>query len=56
MAGHAAQDEEVRQDVDDVDRFSLRATRIARHSWVNSSMTLSIRNFLPSWVRSSTKS
>src|SRR5262245_27278578 len=36
--------------------LSLRATRIARHSWVNSSMTLSIRYRRPSWVRSSTKS
>src|SRR5436309_11330321 len=36
--------------------LSLRATRIARHSWVNSSITLSIRYLLPSWVRSSTKS
>src|SRR5215210_656237 len=36
--------------------LSLRSTRMARHSCVNSSMTLSIRNFRPSWVRSSTKS
>ena len=36
--------------------FSLRATRIARLSCVNSSSTLSMRYFLPSWVRSSTKS
>src|SRR5215470_2585346 len=36
--------------------LSLRATRIARHSWVNSSSTLSIRYLRPSWVRSSTKS
>jgi len=36
--------------------FSLRRTRIARLSWVNSSITLSIRYFLPSCVRSSTKS
>jgi integrase len=36
--------------------FSLRETRMARHSWVNSSMTLSILNRLPSWVRSSMKS
>src|SRR5262245_28629555 len=28
--------------------LSLRATRIARHSWVNSSMTLSIRYRRPS--------
>src|SRR5262245_40651360 len=34
--------------------LSLRATRIARHSWVNSSSTLSIRYLRPSWVRSST--
>ena len=36
--------------------FSLRSIRIARHSRVNSSMTFSMRNFLPLWVRSSTKS
>jgi hypothetical protein len=36
--------------------FSFRSTRIVRHSRVNSSMTLSMRSFLPSWVRSSTKS
>src|SRR5207237_9558009 len=29
---------------------------MARHSWVNSSMMLSMRNLRPSWVRSSTKS
>src|SRR5437763_16748735 len=29
---------------------------MARHSWVNSSMMLSMRNLPPSWVRSSTKS
>src|SRR3954447_18271273 len=31
--------------------LSLRATRIARHSWVNSSMTLSIRYFRPELVQ-----
>src|SRR5262249_50740156 len=36
--------------------LSLRATRIAKHSWLNSSSTLSIRYLRPSWVRSSTKS
>ena len=36
--------------------FSLREIQIANHSWVNSSMTLSILNRLPSWVRSSMKS
>src|SRR3954468_16931705 len=36
--------------------LSLRATRIAKHSCVNSSMTLSIRNLRLSCVRSSTKS
>ena len=36
--------------------LSLRPTRMARHSWVNSSMTFNILNFRPSWVRSSTKS
>src|SRR6187549_318226 len=36
--------------------LSLRATRIARHSWVNSSMMLSKRILRPLWVRSSTKS
>src|SRR5262249_17126040 len=29
--------------------LSLRAARIARHSWVNSSSTLSIRYLRPSW-------
>ena len=36
--------------------LSFAELRIARHSWVNSSITLSIRYFRPSWVRSSTKS
>ena len=36
--------------------LSLRATRIDRHSRVNSSTTFSIRNLRPSRVRSSTKS
>src|SRR6187455_3497529 len=36
--------------------LSLRSIRIARHSLVNSSMMLSMRNFLPLWVRPSTKS
>lgn len=36
--------------------LSLRSIRIARHSRVYSSITLSMRNFLPSWVRPSTKS
>ena len=36
--------------------LSRRSMRIARHSRVNSSMMLSMRYFLPSWVRSSTKS
>ena len=48
---HAAQDEQIGQDVDDVVRSQLPSTRIARHSRVNSSMRLSMRNFLPSWVR-----
>ena len=56
MARHAAQDEEVRQDVNDIVDLSFRSMRIARHSRVNSSMTFSMRNFLPLWVRSSTKS
>src|ERR1700748_3402666 len=29
--------------------LSLRPTRIAKHSWVNSSSTLSIRYLRPSW-------
>jgi hypothetical protein len=33
--------------------LSLRLTRIAMHSRVNSSITLSMRYFLPLWVRSS---
>ena len=36
--------------------LSVRETRMARHSRVNSSMRLSMRNFLPSYVRLSTKS
>src|SRR3954452_20741049 len=36
--------------------LSRRDTRMARHSWVNSSMRLSRRNLRPSWVRSSRKS
>lgn len=36
--------------------FSLRATRIARLSRVNSSMMHNIWNAFPSWVRSATKS
>ena len=36
--------------------FSFRSILIDRHSRVNSSITLSIRNFLPSCVRLSTKS
>ncbi len=36
--------------------FNFRSMRIARPSRVNSSMTFNMRNFLPSWVRSSTKS
>jgi hypothetical protein len=36
--------------------LSLRATRMARHLWVNPSTTFSIRILHPSWVRSSTKS
>ncbi len=35
---------------------SLRPTRMARHSWVNSSRTFSSLNLRPSWVRSATKS
>jgi hypothetical protein len=56
MAGNTAKDEEVRQDVDHILDFSFRSMRIARHSRVNSSMTLSMRNLRPLWVRSSTKS
>ncbi|AMY72136.1 hypothetical protein AKL17_2p0014 (plasmid) [Frigidibacter mobilis] len=36
--------------------LSFRATRIARHSRVNSSTTFSMRSLRPSRVRSSTKS
>jgi hypothetical protein len=36
--------------------LSRRATLIARHSRVNSSIRHGMRYFLPSWVRSSTKS
>ena len=56
VAWNAAQDEQVREtSMTSVD-LSLRLIRIARHSRVNSSMTLSMRYFRPSWVRSSTKS
>ena len=57
MARNATQDEEVRQDVDDIGRLQspVDPDRQAP-SWVNSSMTFSMRNFLPLWVRSSTKS
>ena len=57
VAGNAPQDEEVRQHVDDVRRPepAVDPDRQAS-SWVNSSMTLSMRNLRPSWVRSSTKS
>lgn len=34
---------------------ALRAPRLAKHPWVNSSTTSSIRNLRPSRVRSSTK-
>jgi len=36
--------------------FSLRSILIARYSRLNSSITLSMRNFLPSWIRLLTKS
>jgi hypothetical protein len=36
--------------------LSLRSTRIVSASFVNSSMMLSARKILPSWVRSWTKS
>ncbi len=55
VAVHAAPNEEISQHVDDIDGLEL-ATWIARHSWANSSITLSMRYFRPSWVRSSTKS
>ena len=35
---------------------SSNLTRLARHSLVNSSITFSMRNLRPLWVRSSTKS
>ena len=36
--------------------FNLRSTTTAMHRLVNSSITVSMRNFLPSCVRSMTKS
>jgi len=36
--------------------LSFRATRMAKLSRLNSSMMHNIRNALPSWVRSATKS
>ena len=36
--------------------FSFRSTRIVRRSRMNSSMTVSLRSFLPSWAQSSTTS
>src|SRR5918998_1065305 len=50
---NTTQDELVRERIDHIDSFRL--TRMARHSRVNSSMMLSMRNLRPSWVRSSTK-
>jgi hypothetical protein len=47
MARHAAQDEEVRQNVDDIGRLQPPVDPDRQHSRVNSSMTLSMRNFLP---------
>ena len=38
------------------DAGSVEVLGLARHSWVNSSMMLSIRSLRPPWVRSSTKS
>ena len=51
----ATQNKEIREHIDDMD-FSFRSIRMARHSCVNSSMMFSILYFLPSYVRSSTKS
>src|SRR5262249_12889437 len=45
---NAAHDEEVGQKVDHIDRLEFAGVRIARHSWVNSSSTLSIRYLRPS--------
>ncbi len=45
---HAAQDEQVRQDVVTSTDLSLRSTWITRLSRVNSSITFSMRNFRPS--------
>src|SRR3954469_776068 len=42
MARHATQDEQMSM------ALSLRPTRMARHSWVNSSITLSMRYLRPS--------
>jgi hypothetical protein len=36
MLGRAAQDEQVREHVDDIDRLSRQKSRMARHSLVNS--------------------
>jgi hypothetical protein len=48
MNRNAAQDKKIAQDLDDVSRFSLRATLIAKLSLVNSSMMHNIRNAFPS--------
>ena len=49
-------DEQLGQVTSTSSEFSLLATSIARHSLVDSSITVSIRNALPSEVRSMTKS
>jgi hypothetical protein len=56
MARDAAQDEQVREHVEDVGRAQLAAHPDRQALRVNSSTTLSMRYFRPSWVRSSTKS
>ena len=44
MPGHAAQDEQVGERIDDVDGLEPAGYTMAKHSWVNSSMMLSMRN------------
>jgi hypothetical protein len=55
VTGNAAQDEQVGQNVDDIDCFELASDTDRQDSWVNSSMTLSIRYRRPSWVRNPTQ-
>jgi hypothetical protein len=52
VSGNAPEDEEVGQNADHIDRLELAGDAIAKHSWLNSSSTLSIRLRLGSRYRS----